>query len=424
MDVPRIGFLDDGDPGTDLMAALYDFDETGVRLHVPYLTHDDPRSRWWSSSFALHLDDPDRTRYRYEPPTELNYIDNRSRVGFVGCSRGRANQNIGLQVGRGTVDADYAIEKAHDATHYVQINGLRSEIDGMGYWLDYSTLVNNVKLPDTDGPIELKTTSRPVPALPLGRPLNLKAIAVGTQSGAGSAEVSFHNTVLIETFTTKPRAWEDHLHLHYAIRDLLRVAVWQPINFQSHQAASHHETRLVGNNLRSQWRQVRTATTGITDKMWKTNDQFLFSFSDIGTAGIARWLKLCKRFARGITPLVGMVELEGVTPDAALSQLGIAMEAIGYQTLIDSGYTPKEANDTRVASRVNQLLTETARHLSFDTTTFGQHFAGSYNSVKHANRTPVAPEIKLGHIYQGVELLRVWIALRLGQNPSNLPFHR
>jgi len=42
----RIGFLADGDPDTEMMSALYEYDTTGVRLHVPFLSNEDPRSRW------------------------------------------------------------------------------------------------------------------------------------------------------------------------------------------------------------------------------------------------------------------------------------------------------------------------------------------------------------------------------------------
>jgi hypothetical protein len=112
--------------------------------------------------------------------------------------------------------------------------------------------------------------------------------------------------------------------------------------------------------------------------------------------------------------LIRLLDLEGATIDAHVMQLGIAVEAIGYQALIDSGKTAASANSTSVKSRVDFLVAEVGNAITFNTTTFAQDFADSYNSVKHANRTPVALSTKLEHYRQGVQLLRAWIGLRLG----------
>ncbi len=415
----RIGFLVDGDPDTDLMSALFEFDGTGVRLHVPFLAHEDQRSRWWSHNM-LHMDDPDRSKHRYEPPTELDYFDDKGPVGLLGCVSGRANTNMGLGVGRGTVRARYALEKARQAANYKKLNGLRSEIDGLGFWLAYSAHQTTIKMSEGGGPLEMTTTMGAVDALTLGRQLNLKAIAIGSGPGGWSPEAAYRSRVFIETFAKSSKEWRDHLELHFAVRNLVRVAAWRPINFQSHQAASLKETLEVKGKTHNQWREVRTATTGLADGVWKPSDRFLFAYSEIGTRGIARWLKLVATYERGITPLVGLLDLEGATVDAVISQLGIALEAVGYQALIDSGKTPAAANGTNVAKRVDHLLDDVVGSLSFDDTTFGQDFADSYNSVKHANRAVVAPDVKLAHVHQGVELLRVWIALRLGMKPATL----
>src|SRR5690606_34431858 len=111
---------------------------------------------------------------------------------------------------------------------------------------------------------------------------------------------------------------------------------------------------------------------------------------------------------------IRLLDLEGATVDAHVMQLGIAMEAIGYRALIDSGQTPASANSSSVKNRVDFILAEVGNAITFSTTSFAQDFADSYNSVKHANRTPVAPATKLEHYRQGVQLLRAWIGLRLG----------
>ncbi|WP_286957346.1 MULTISPECIES: HEPN domain-containing protein [Arsenicicoccus] len=410
----RIGFLADGDPGTEMMSALYEYDTTGVRLHVPFLSKEDPRSRWWSHG-VLHGDDPDRTKYRYQPPSELDYADDRGTVALLGCVSGRANTAVFRGVGRGTVRACYAVEGARSAAHYKVLNGFRSEIDGLGHWLGLSAHETIVKVPKDGGGLEITTTLKSVDALPLARRMNLRGVVSGTGPGAWSPDVAYTSRVFIETFTKSPAAWRSHVDLHSCIRNLVRVAAWKPINFQAHLAANVLEDVERDGEACHQWREVRTATTGIAEGVWIPKaDRFLFRFSDIGARGVSRWLQLATRYSRGIVPFVGLLDLEGATVDAFISQLGIALEAVGYEALTESGKSESSANKTNVSMRIDHLLSEVAGDLSFSTVAFGRDFADSYNSVKHANRPTVAPDVKVEHLQQGVELLRVWIARRIG----------
>lgn len=412
----RIGFLIDGDPNTELMTALYEHDDLGVRLKVPFLVNEDIRGRWWGHG-TMYADDPDRTKYSYTPPEELDYFDNKGPVGLIGCRSGSAQQKFGgvsPDAGVGVMNATFAVEGARAAAHYVKLNGLRSEIDGLGQWLGYSAVKSFVKWPKDGSARELSTTASPVEDVPLGPGLNLKAVAHAVTSGQRSPEVTYRSKVFLETFTKANREWGDHLTPHFGVRDLLRVAAWQPINFVSHQAACTKETVPVNGKDLQTWREVRTIATSRSEPSWKVSDRFLFTCADIGKTGLNRWLKLAKAYHRGIDPLIRLLDLEGATIDAHVMQLGIAMEAIGYHALIDSGKSPGAANGTAVEKRIEFLLGEVAGAISFTNATFAKDFADSYNSVKHANRAMIPPAKKLEDYRNGVELLRAWAALKLG----------
>jgi len=418
----RIGFLVDGDPETELMTALYEYDEVGVRLRVPYLMNEDIRGRWWSHG-TMFVDDPDRTKYSYSPPPELDYFDNKGPVGLIGCRSGVSTTTYGgsaPDAGVGVIHANFAIEGARAATHYLKLNGLRSEIDGLAQWLGYSALKSVVKLPKDGAGHEISTSASQVEDMILGQALNLKAVAHAITSGPQSPEVTYRSRVFLQTFTKENKDWGDHLTPHFGVRNLLRVAAWRPINFLSHQAASRMETIPIKGEDHQTWGEVRTVATSISEPTWKINDRFLFTFGDVGRTGLGRWLKLAKSYSRGIDPLIRLLDLEGATIDAHVMQLGIAMEAIGYQALIDSGKSPSAANGTSVEKRAEFLLKEISGAITFSETTFAKDFADSYNSVKHANRAMVAPAKKLEHYRNGVELLRAWVALRLGINTKTL----
>ncbi|UJH71623.1 HEPN domain-containing protein [Ornithinimicrobium sp. INDO-MA30-4] len=335
----------------------------------------------------------------------------------MGCRSGPSTQRFGSKspdAGVGMIRASFAIEGAGLAKHYVKPNGLRSEIDGLAYWLGYSALRSTVTFKKDGSGRAMTTSATPVDDMELGRALNLRAMARATSSGQQTLEVTYRSLVFLQTFAEAPREWSDHLTLHFGVRDLLRIAAWKPLNFQSHEAASTKETFTLSGVERQPWYAVRTAMTSMSKATWTVNDRFLFNYADIGRVGVGRWLKLAKQYTRGIDPLVRLLDLAGATVDAHMMQLGIAMEAVGYQALIDSGRSPASANSTSVKSRVEFLLVETGSAVTFNTTNFAQDFADSYNSVKHANRAPVAPATKAEHYQQGVQLLRAWIALRLG----------
>jgi len=418
----RIGFLYDGDPDTDLMTALYEHDDEGVRIRVPYLgSTEDKHGRWWSQ--GVHYgDDPNRTKYSYSPPAELDYFDNKGPVGFIGCRSGPSNFTFGgftPGAGVGVINARFAIEGALYASNYLKINGFRSEIDGLGIWLGYSALRTTILLPKDGKGHEISTSMASVDGMPLGRPLNLAAVAHGISSGTHTPEVTYRSKVYLETLVQAAKPWEDHLTLHVHIRDLLRIAAWHPVNFQSHQAATTKETVEISGDEKQTWREIRTVTTGIAKATRKPNDLFLFAYQDVGMTGVTRWLRIAKSYRRGIDPLVRLLDLQAGL-DAHIAQLGIAVEAVGYQALIESGRSPRAANNTSVEKRIDYLLTLVAGALKFDDSTFAEDFATTYNSVKHANRAPVPQADKIDHYRKGIELLRTWVAVRLGVSKSAL----
>jgi hypothetical protein len=287
-------------------------------------------------------------------------------------------------------------------------------MDGLGHWLGYSALSSVFKFKrDDQQSYEISTTAKQVDAMRLARSMNLKATARAIGSGHQTPDVTYQSKVFLETFLKTGKEWDEHLALHKAVRSLLRVAAWKPINFQSHEAASLKETVTINGEEKQTWSTVRTAATGIAPLSWNTGDRFLFTYSDIGRAGLGKWLKLVDDYSRGIDPLVRLLDLAGATIDAHMSQIGIAVEAFGYQSLIDSGLTPNAANGKSVKERVDHLLTEVAGTYAFGPT-FAQDFATSYNSVKHANKAVVSPQTKFEHYREGVRLLRAWVAAKVG----------
>jgi hypothetical protein len=357
----RVGHLNlQGDFSALLPATLDEQDRGGVLLRIPYLVGNFPE-RWFWSDLGLHIGAGGNPIPPEPPPTELDYFDNQGSVGLVGCrSAGGGSMLFGgfsASSGVGEIAANFAVEKAAHAANYAKINGLRSEIDGLGHWLNLWAHRTTMTLPKDGTPMSVTTTIDIPPDLRLASRLNLCATVRGTAPGSLAPEVRYTSTALLQTYSTTERVWADHIQIHRAIRDLMRVAVWKPVTFRGHEVTSDKEKIAVtsGSEPRSRWCEVKTAVTGVGEGVWGENERPLFVFADIKTAGIQKWLKFGEENRRGLRPFLRLLDIREGTIDEHLAQLGIAIEAFGYQAFRDAGSTEKRADSKTIEQRIARL---------------------------------------------------------------------
>ena len=318
--------------------------------------------------------------------------------------------------GVGTLRADFAVENAVKASNYETINGLQSEIDGLGHWLNLWAHRTTVTKPHDSKQMIVATTLELPPDLKLARKLNLCATVVGTAPTSLQPEMRYTSTALLETYSKTSKSWADHFATHRAIRDLLRVVIWKPVVFQAHRVTSDNEKVTVRDEEgpQSRWCSVRTDVTGIGTPAWGKNERPLFLFADIGTAGIARWMRLYETNRRGLRPFLRLLDIREGNIDEHLTQLGIAVEALGYQAFVESGVSEAGSDNKKLWQRMRKLVDEVSNCVPNIPANFPKEFADGYNAVKHASRPePVSAEL-ITHYRLGVKILRAWIALQLG----------
>lgn len=417
----RVGFLvSNGDFSRLVPATFVESFEHGVQLHVPYLIGQFPQ-QWFLSDVVPVIEPGGQPISSAPAPTESDYFDYRGSVGLVGCRWNGANSLLysssSPSSGAGQLTADFAIEGATKATNYSKINGFRSEIDGLGHWLNLWAHDTTITRRRNGGPVTVTTSTEFPPDIHLSRKLNLSATVTGTAPTPHPAsEVRFTRRAFLQTYTKDRRDWITHIRMHRDIRDLLRIAVWKPIKFLSHQATSDNEKIHFGNNPtpQSQWREVRTVVTGIGPDIWTDHERPLFIFADIESTGLRKWLTFVNQNRRGIAPFLRLLDIRDGTIDEHVTQLGIAFEALGYQAFLSSGASEKRSDKKTLAQRIHKICDGTSDCLSAIPKTFAQDFADGYNAVKHANR----PEPEAGALVQnyrlGVKIIRAWIALKIG----------
>lgn len=416
----RVGYLNlKGDFSELLPATLDEQERGGVLLRIPYLVDNFPE-RWFWSDLGQYIGSDGKPIPPEAPPTELDYFDNKGAVGLVGCRSAAGGSilfgGVSASAGVGELAASFAVEKAIHAANYAKINGFRSEIDGLGHWLNLWAHRTTMTLPQHGTPASVTTTIDIPPDLRLARKLNLCATVRGTGPGSLQPEVRYTSTALLQTYTTRERGWVEHLQVHRAIRDLLRIAIWKPVAFRGHEVTSDKEKFPSKSDAQplSRWCDVKTAVTGVGPAVWGSNERPLFVFAHIQSEGIRKWLTFADENSRGLGPFLRLLDIREGTIDEHMAQLGIALEAFGYRAFLDAGASESRADKKSMEQRVRKITSEVSGCVPGIPAAFAKDLADGYNAVKHANRPVPDPADLFTHYRLGVKIVRAWIALRLG----------
>lgn len=262
----------DGFPETPTVAVKLERTDKRVEVTIPSIDgHGDPY-RYWFSNGIKYGDDPGKTRRRYEPPVSISFYDAKGPVGLVGSQVVGSTMNLGgAGVGEGRLAFDYAILGAGSGADYESINGLRSDVEGLGTWVGLRSL--NAEQEIKDGRLaSVNLRLKPSPAIRAGRLLNAEFQSNWRyEPGPGPDQTTITERMQIHTQVKKAVRWEDHFRIHFTLRDLLRVASWRRLNFVSHEVMSTTDPiRTVdGKAHGTQWLPVITYRTAVADVVTK-----------------------------------------------------------------------------------------------------------------------------------------------------------
>lgn len=416
----RVGLMIDGLPETPRVAVKLERTARRVEITIPFLDGHDDIYQYWFSGGIMYGDDPDRTKRRYEPPNAISFYDAHGPVGLVGSRVSGSKMNFGgVGVGEGRLAFDYTILGATSGTAYETINGLRSEVEGLGTWIGLRSLNAEQKLNEAGRLDSVNLRLKSSPSIRVARRLNAEFQSNWRYGpGPGPDQTTISERMHIHSQIKNAATWEEHFEVHFPLRNLLRVAAWRRLNFVSHDVMSTRDPvrTLDGTAHGEQWLPVITHRTGIsTDTPTKLNSfDFLFAFDDVGAKGVGRWIDLSHKFERGLSPLVGLLDLEGASLEAHLAQVGIGFETLGYDLLIASKISKSRADKKSWEDRIRAVTSVTAHALPFSEDAFVDVLRRNYRAVKHAdNARPDWHEMHLAY-RQAIQVFRAWVAIRLG----------
>lgn len=415
----RIGFIFDGLPETPHVAVQLARTKTHLEMKLPWHpSYNSMHKRWFSGDTTHWGDDPERTRFRYRVPSEIDFVDPFGPVALVGVTAAGRTANFGASgIGVGTARVDYAVFGARDASRFKEVNGIRSEIEGLGTWMGLDRLSFHVDRDADESLVTLNLALSTPGPVPIARPLNLSIVpAYAGGAGEHPDETVVKERMLVETYRKRSDTWTSHLAMHLAIRDLLRVSSWHRLNFLRHEATRDDDpVRTLDATARGRaWHMVDTALTDLADAPAKLSHVgFLFTHRDLGAGGVHRWLAYHREHTRVVQPFIRLLELEGATVETHLAQLGMGMDALAYKLARDSGLSRTKAKEEILKDKVLRIV-ESAGPLPFTAEDVAERLSVAYNAVKHADRAMPGVEDLVTAYLMGIQVFRAWVATLLG----------
>ncbi len=421
----RIGLMIDGLPETPRVAVKLERTDRRIQVTVPFIEGHDDIYQYWFSSGTNYGDDPDRIKRRYEPPPTVGFHDARGDVGLVGCRDAGWRRHLGgPSIGEGLLDIDYAILGASSGMAFEKVNGLRSEIEGLGTWVGLNSLEADPKV-DADGRLSsVSMELRSSTPIEVARRLNTQIQANWRYApGPGPDQTTISERMQIQTRVKRAVDWDAHFSVHFPLRDLLRVSAWRRLNFVSHEVMSVADPMRTfdGTTHGDQWLPVLTHRTGVSESAATLSwNDFLFSFGDVGSRGVRRWLEMRSTFERGVAPLVSLLELKGAALNAQLAQVGIGFEMLGYDLMLEGGTSRSKAHKATFTEQVRTVSSAVADVLPFSVDDFPETLRRVYVGVKHADRVQPEWEDMYLATREAIQIFRAWVALRLGMPKAKL----
>lgn len=414
---PRLGWLHSANTSTPPVIVLLQDTGSAIELTLPLgqFGRPGPYGPWFESLGPARVSNP-----AGRVPSVLLFEDVDGPIALVGCTA--KSHRYSLSTGQGRLRADFAVLGARNEK-YAKINGVRASMPILSAWTQLKSVQFDVSY-DSRGRAEnalIHLDSLEQIRLDRGVNLGLRPTwATSTDEKAGS--FTAHDVVQLMTASKRPRAWQDHLDPIMAIRELTMLSAWHPFGFTEVRVnrGDDPEKVLSGDAIGDKWASVASYRLP-EHNSWGKDPRFLFSFPDIGVAGVRRWLRIRKTFTRTFGPLVSLLDQGNSYAETKLLQSGLAIEALGHQLLLEKGKVKEgKRNSASYWDATEAILEDTPFKPVQDPSEWKTRSAVTYRGVKHAdNEKPELLDILNAH-RENVLMMRFWLASRLGTSRAVL----
>lgn len=400
-----------------------------------------PAARWGTEGM-FYSDDPDRTKYQYNVPNNMYFIDNHGMVLLVGCRASGFKekfisvfQSLGGILQKISVEVAVLSSRAYNTNSF---NGYRTEIENLSQWFQMNTIKTRPVCEELDGlcrekSVETKASSVGEILIDESRGLKFKSDFTVVPNSS-STKVVYESHDVLESYRDEIIPFIKGMKEHDAIRDLLMISSWSVHQFVSI-AVSRDNDR--GDFDAIAWRNVISERWETTKNIDVDNKEFIFTYNDIEPDGVRKWLEISEKYPRALNPILSTIRWESGTVENELFNLCSGVEALGryiYQENPDKslgGRGGKIYLHNALQNIINQIPKgvlpyvkkfENSRNRKVVNSLpeWADKINNSYNSVKHYGDE----EIDYDNIYESIDKLKIiivsWVGAQLGAKPEIL----
>lgn len=399
-----------------------------------------PAARWGTEGIAFD-DDPERTEYQYEVPGNMYFIDNHGMVLLIGCRDSGFKkkfisvfQSLGGILQKISVEAAVFSSRAYNTNSF---NGYRTEIENLSQWFQMNTIKTRPVCEEVDGlhrvkSVEAKASSAGEILIDESRGLKFKSDFT-VVSNSSSTKVVYESHDVLESYRDETIPFIKGMKEHDAIRDLLMISSWSVHKFVSI-AVSRDNDR--GDFDAIAWRNVISERWETTKNIDIENKKFIFTYNDIESDGVRKWLEISEKYPRALNPILSTIRWDSGTVENELFALCAGVEALGRYIARD--YPEKSFEDggraylqDALQNIINQIPKGILPYVKkgegdregkvvYFLPEWADKINNSYNSVKHYGDE----EINYDDVLESIEMLKIiiisWVGTQLGAKPKTL----
>ncbi len=222
---------------------------------------------------------------------------------------------------------------------------------------------------------------------------------------------------------------------HDAIRDLLMISSWSVHQFVSIAVSRDNDRGDLGAIA---WRNVISERWETTKNIDIDNKDFIFTYNDIETDGVRKWLEISEKYPRALNPILSTIRWDSGAIENELFNLCSGVEALGryiYQESPDKSLGGGKSGKIYLHNALQNIINQIPKGVlpyvkKFENSRNGKvvnslpewadKINNSYNSVKHYGDE----EINYENIFESIDLLRIiivsWVGTQLGAKPEIL----
>lgn len=409
-----VGFIFDQTDETPHHTGVLEVGPDRIALEVPLLESVTDAHDAWFATQAM----PDHLYFR-------NHKDAFYITGLQVTQR-TVNYPSGHGIGRAT--AERIVKTAGGSTSFADVNGVRSELDGLPAWVGGNSGIELSIEPHPDNDawfrsVGFKGTEQEPLEVPAIEGLSF-ANHFNFTADEPNQVYSMSHALNIETMFTAPGDWSSHTRIHQAIQDLVSLAYWHPCDLRAIDV--HHQDETLSG--RPVWRPTFTPSfgrraVGQSLPPLPGGARPLFAYEDIQTSGLERWWNTYDELQKAMQALSASLFRTGGTVEGQLLQVATALEHLGFYLATSKGQ--QRANFEPTVQRVidstdcgpslerKVLKGRTPEQWAAD-------FNKAYKGVKHADNQLPDGLTSYNCADEGAWLARLWLARFLGTDSAAL----